>query len=95
MNKEYLEDESPENREDNLGIKIVAISSSESEGDDEEEPQDLQLEIYHDETTQALDNRKSSDKYLITNPLFIGNCLCFGYIKHNPVFVIGPHCKYI
>ena len=28
----------------------------------------------------------------LTDPRWLGNCMAFCYINHNPLFTIGPHC---
>ncbi len=29
----------------------------------------------------------------VADPLWLGNTIALAYRNHNPLFVIGPHCK--
>ena len=46
-----------------------------------------------EETVIKLDEDKCH--LTASDPFRLGNCLAFSYIKHNPKFIIGPHCKYL
>ena len=97
--------------EDVSGREFKAVAVSESEMQDEFDERDggrKQKWRSKDSGEEEEEEKDDNDPYKIApmeivygnspmtkNPFWLGNTIAFCYRKNNPLFTIGPHCKFI